>query len=701
MNREQIVAKNSFIFTVGRIAAQIAGFLLLPLYSDLLAPEDYGTADLINTLVFLLLPFVGFQLDTALFRFTVENRNDQDKQKELLSTVTVINLLQILVYVAVYFAVRPLITLAYKDFLLLNVILIIPVNTLLQFIRGLGHNIMYSSSVFITSATGLIINVILVAGLRWGVTGIIVGSAASQFITLLYLIIAARLWRFLSINRFSKDSAKILLKYSVPLIPNQLAWWVMGISDRLVISGTIGIAANGIYSLANKFSSIYTSVSDSINLSWMESASVHINADDRKEYLSGMISHLFVLFSSACFSFITLIPYAFILINNNYSDSFMQIPILLLAVLCQAVAGIYSSVLIALKKTRGIAITSIIAAIINIVIDIVLVRRFGIYAGSISTLIAFMILAILRVLLVRKILNISPSLKQIIPVTLWGIIVMCCFYLKNPYINALSALVTFSIAIIVNRKIIGLIVTFIRNKMFDSNHNKRRQMIYGKMRHYDGAANIIFNNENVERKNLDKLITYKDESWNYIRDLRKYQEYLMRGKHPDWEDNICISSKYSINGDIITVDAPATNNNWLCFYINEQLPDSYEISYDICLHTEITEVQLAFNYVDLGNRYRFMIKDNRTCLFETVYEGYFLDPYIQVPYKLSLDRNHRICVRVIYNIYEMYVDGERILAVEENGKRSVDGDRACIILWNETDSVGIDCEISNIRIRGI
>lgn len=700
MNRERDIAKNSFIFTAGRIAAQFAAFLLLPLYSALLTPNDYGTYDLINTIVFLILPFVGVQIDTALFRFTVDCRNDHEKQQTLFSTVTVVNLIQIIASVLIYLAVRPFIGLLYKDYILLNVVLMIPVNTLLQYMRGLGMNIRYAAAVFITSFSGLIINVILVAVLRLGVTGIIIGSAASQFLTLLYAVYAVRPWRFLSIRRFSPATAKDMLRYSLPLIPNQLAWWVIVISDRLVISGAIGIAANGIYSLANKFSSIYTSVTDSINLSWTESASLHLKDKDAKEYISGILNRLFILFASGCFAFIAVIPYLFVLIDKEYSDSFAQIPILLMAVLSQATVGLYSAVLIASKKTKSIAVTSIIAALVNIIADIALVGKIGIFAGSLSTLAAFTVLAVLRCITVNRSFGIRPSFRILIPALIWGAAVCFCYYLKDPYVNALSVIITFVTALIVNRKITGLIFTFIRNRKYNAEHKRRVRTVYSKMEVSGRETDTVFGKDLIGRKNLPELLTYKDESWNYIKNLRQYQEYLGKGIRPDWDDNDCPSCKYEYHEDGIKVRTEAAGNNWLCFYIGEQLPDSYELSFDICLYTEFTEVQTAFSYIDLGNRLRFMIKDNKTCLFEAVYEGDFLEPFEQVPYSLSLAVKHRICIRVTDNIYEMYVDGVRILGIKENGTKIIDGNRACIILWNEDDSAPIECDISNISIQG-
>ena len=701
MNRERDIARNAFIFTAGRIAAQLAGFLLLPLYSALLTPEDFGIADLINTLVFLIIPFVGIQMDTALFRYMVDSREDKAKQKELFSTVIVVNLIQIVAYAVIFFIARPFITLKYKDFLLLNVILVLLVNTFLQFMRGLGKNLMYSAAVFITSFSGLILNVVLVTVVRIGVTGIIISSAASQFLTLLFACIAVKPWKYFSFKKFSKGTAKMFFKYSFPLIPNQLAWWVMGISDRLVISGTLGVAANGIYSLANRFSSIFTSVSDSINLSWTESTSLHIDEEDRNEYITGMIDRLFVLFASGCFVFLSLIPFAFVLINKDYSDSYMQIPILMMAVLCQGVVGIYSAVLIALKKTKSIAVTSIIAAAVNLLIDIVSVKTIGIYAGSISTFAAFFLLAAMRCVLVKHLTGIRPKYRIMIPVTFWGSIVVICFYLRNPKANFIALILSVVVAFIANFKIVKMAFTMCKNKIGQIKHNKRRNLVYGKMEQCEGETAAKPGLDLTGNKELSELLIYKDESWNYINKLSTYRKYLAKRKMPHWEDNVCGSGKYEITGDTIKVRTDALPNNWLCFYIDQDLPECYEISYDIAIENDFTEIQIAFNYVDLGNRYRFMIKDNKTCRFEAVYDGDFLEPFKEIPFSISHGEKHNIRVKVLGNKYAYFVDGNNILSVEEKGERIVDGDRACLILWNETDESGINCEISNITVRSL
>ena len=221
------------------------------------------------------------------------------------------------------------------------------------------------------------------------------------------------------------------------------------------------------------------------------------------------------------------------------------------------------------------------------------------------------------------------------------------------------------------------------------------------MEEYEGETAVKPGSDLIANRSLSELLIYKDESWNYINKLSTYRKYLAKRKMPHWEDNVCGSGKYEITGDTIKVRTDALSNNWLCFYIDKDLPESYEISCDIAIENDFTEIQIAFNYVDLGNRYRFMIKDNKTCRFEAVYDGDFLEPFKEIPFSISHGEKHNIRVKVLGNKYSYFVDGNNILSVEEKGGRIVDGDRACLILWNETDESGINCEISNITVRSL
>ena len=121
--RQAQLAKNTVILTVGKICTQCVSFFLLPLYTALLEPSDYGAVDLISTYAAMILPICNLQMDMGLFRFLLDKRNDEQEQKVLISTVTNVNHLQTAGFVLLFIALQFLLNSKYKLFLALEVVL--------------------------------------------------------------------------------------------------------------------------------------------------------------------------------------------------------------------------------------------------------------------------------------------------------------------------------------------------------------------------------------------------------------------------------------------------------------------------------------------------------------------------------------------------------------------------------------------------
>ena len=74
MSRKSSLAKNTAILTFGKICTHFVSFFLLPLYTGILEPAEYGTANLLTSYVFLIVPLVSLMLEQGLFRFLLEVR---------------------------------------------------------------------------------------------------------------------------------------------------------------------------------------------------------------------------------------------------------------------------------------------------------------------------------------------------------------------------------------------------------------------------------------------------------------------------------------------------------------------------------------------------------------------------------------------------------------------------------------------------
>ena len=361
MSKGKDLAKNTAIVSIGKICTQLITFFLLPVYTAVLSNEEYGVVDLLNTLTSLLLPIVTLQIEQGIFRYLIDCRENNEKQIKLITTIIRFMIIQSIACIVIFLCVSPFIHNEYKYFLIANLLMGIFSSLLLQICRGLGDNATYAIGSFITGAFTVVLNVIFIVAFRWGAYGMLGATAISNFICAVYIFLKRKIYKYIKPKQFDKKILKEIIKYSVPLIPNMISWWIVSASDRTIISAVIGIAQNGIYSAANKFSGVFTTLYSVFNLTWTESASININSEDRDEFFSKILDFVIRFFGCLCLGTIAVMPFAFnILINEKFAEAYYQIPILILGSVFNILVSFVGSIYVAKKLTKEIAKTSVI-----------------------------------------------------------------------------------------------------------------------------------------------------------------------------------------------------------------------------------------------------------------------------------------------------------------------------------------------------
>lgn len=466
MSRKTELAKNTAILTVGKLCTQCISFFLLPLYTAILSTEEYGTFDLLVTYAALLLPLVNWQLDQGLFRFMLDCRGNKEEEGKLLSTLLLFSVMQSVIYLAIYLLIAPKLHIKNAYFLFFYVILQVFTALFLQFVRGLGKSVKYTVASFISATTTTILNVIALAILKMGLQGLFVSTLTAQVVTLIYLISASKCWEYISLKNVHLNIFKNVGSYSIPLIPNNLAWWVVNASDRTIVSHVLGTAANGIYSVANKFPGMFINFYDILNLSWTETVSLHYGDDDRDEFLTETMTLLFKLFAAACFGIVACMPFIFpIMVNAKYGAAYNQILILMYAMLFRVLVGLYSCVYVAQKNAKKIAITSISAAIINFVVDVALINRIQVFAASISTLVAFLSMFVIRYIDVNKTVHMKIRKPIIIGSVLIGGMLIGTYYCGNKIIQFIALCITAIYAVLTNVDVLKSGVNLVKSRL--------------------------------------------------------------------------------------------------------------------------------------------------------------------------------------------------------------------------------------------
>lgn len=465
MSREKSLLKNTIIITIGKICTQMITFFLLPVYTAILSTEEYGVVDLLNTLVYLCIPIVTFQIEQALFRHLIDNRKNKSEIKNTISTTIITIIIQSIIYLIIFLIVAPFIHNDYKYFLVTNVTACIFSSIMLQISRGLGDNKKYAMGSFITAFTTVILNIVFIVWFKWGAYGMLAASLIGNISSCIYILLTKKIYNYISIKSYSKELLKKLWKYSIPLIPNAISWWIFNSSDRIIVSSVLGIGQNGILSAAYKFSSVYITIYNIFNMTWTESASLHINDKDNSEFFSKIINTVLRLFTAICFGIIAFMPFIFpIMINEKFGEAYNQIPILMLSSLFNVLVGLISVIYIAKKDTKAVARTSIMSAVINLAINLVLIKFIGLYAASISTLVAYMSMGIYRLYDVKKYIKIKLDKSFVLKTLLMIPILFISYYINNLYLNIIIILITILYAWLINKDSICLIINMIKGK---------------------------------------------------------------------------------------------------------------------------------------------------------------------------------------------------------------------------------------------
>jgi len=408
MNRGKELAKNSLILSVGTFFPKAVNVITLPIITGHLTKIEYGTLDLVSTLVSLLLPVVTMEIHTAAFRFLIDCRDDEFGKKRIISNiycfVVPVSCIALLI---LYFALNKLTPLL-RVLICLYYFVDIILKCTRQVVRGLSNNRLYSASTTLESVSNAVLIVLLVSLADTRLHGVLISYTASMVLGVTLLIVRGKIVQYYDIRLFSLETLKQMLNYSWPMIPNSLSWWVLSASDRLVLTAFVGMEAVAVYGAANKIPQLFGLVHSTFILAWQENASVALRDENVERYYSQIFDTIFSLLTGVMALVIGATPILFfLLIKGDYSEAYPQMPILFLGMFFSAIASFLGGIYVAHKKTKSVGMTSILAAACNLLIDLALVKSIGIFAASVSTMISYMLLAIYRMIDVTKIQKIQ------------------------------------------------------------------------------------------------------------------------------------------------------------------------------------------------------------------------------------------------------------------------------------------------------
>ena len=462
MNRKKDLIKNTIIISIGKFSTKIVSFLLLPLYTSILLPAEKGQVDLLNRISLFLIPIITLQMDEALFRFLIDTKTSDDK-KNVFSQLVIFSLISSLSWSIIIFIAGNLLNYQYTNWLIIYCLASFTYTIVNGFLRGEGNFKMYSLLAFLNSLINILLNILFLAVLKIGLTGMFLSYIIASFSTGIFGFVYLKAYRLVNL-KLDKIKMREMIKYAVPLVPSSISWGIITLTDSLMITTKLGSSMNGIYSTSNTFPTIMNTFYGFFNTSWRESASRAMNDEKRNEFYNSVYLTVRRFLMGISILIVGILPFIYhILINQKYQEGYIYIPLMVLSVYCSNLATFSSGIFSAFKDTKILAPTTFVAAMINLAFNFLFINKLGLFAPILGTLISYTVINLYRNYKLRKYI-ILPFDKFMIPNLLVLGIVSYFYYSNNTILYVVGLLIAISYSYYINMPLVKKVISKLKRK---------------------------------------------------------------------------------------------------------------------------------------------------------------------------------------------------------------------------------------------
>lgn len=408
--------KNIGILTLSNFGSKLLSFLLVPLYTSVLSTEEYGNFDFINVTISLLIPLLTLNISEGALRFLLDS-NRTEKEKNDITSITCRYAITSTIIVIIFSVINykfNFISILKENFVFFIVFYLVSVmyQSIQNLTRGYDRLSDIAIAGIINSIFMIFLNILFLLVFKIGLLGYFLASIVSTGISTIFLMCRLKILKKIY-NKTNKIIERKMITYSKPLMLNSIGWWITNISDRYIITFMCGISENGIYSVAYKIPSILSIIQNIVNQAWTISAVKNINCDKDNKFVKNVYSFYNFLMVICCSSLIILTKIlAKMLYNNEFYNAWRYMPFLLISIVFGALSGLLGGLFSAEKNTKILGYTTIGGAIINIVLNFILINNIGPMGAAISTAISYCVVWIIRIIVVEKKYKIKLNIKR-------------------------------------------------------------------------------------------------------------------------------------------------------------------------------------------------------------------------------------------------------------------------------------------------
>lgn len=466
MNKYQTLANNTIVLAIGQFSSKLLVYIMLRFYTSMLGDSGFGQVSNIVNASALLISVVTLSISEGVLRYALDR---DGKGPHVLSIGINVALIGLVVFAAFVPLVGMIPMLKGFQWLIFMYVCTGSIKGICSiYVRASGRVSLFAIDGIITTIVNILLNLLLLGVFKLGVVGYVLSVSLADLFSIVFLFATAKLYKEYRPLGNDKRLRHNMIVYSLPLMPAAIMWWIINVSDSFMVTAFHGDEANGVYNFAYKFPNLAAIVVGIFSQAWHMSAITERNSRTISNFYADVFNMMqTVMYLAAAGIMFILRPFIMPFFGSEeFQIAYFYVPCLLIAVVFQSFNNFLSSIYEAANKTGHSLVSSVIGAVANVTLNLLLLKTIGVIGAAIATLISYVLVFIYRVIDTKKYLYMKINwAKIIINLTLLAVMSVNTMFMEyGLWMNAINAVIFIILFAINFKSCVRAVKQFILNK---------------------------------------------------------------------------------------------------------------------------------------------------------------------------------------------------------------------------------------------
>lgn len=392
----KLLANHSLIYGIGNLLNRIVGFLMIPIYTKFLSPNEYGVLEVATLTAEIIAMVASAGMTQSISRFYFRYEKEQDRNEVLSTGMIAFSGLSLFVLIPVLFASPYLAGLLLDGPDQKNIFIVAIINIWFASLAGVGFlylRLLKKSLRFLQFSTtklvlALSLNIYFVTVAKSGVIGILYSTLISSAVmTLLLTVPIFKKTGFL----FSRNKFSEMFRFGAPMIPASMANFAVLVSDKYFLRFLVSLTDVGLYSLASRFAVIPGQLIVYPFMQIWEVRRFEIYKQPNAEEIMGRVFTYYCLIVTVVGLGVSILAKDAIelMATPKFWPAYKAVPVLILAQVIQSFFNHFNLGISISKRTYLFTYIDVTNAIVNLILNYVLIKKFGMMGAAYASLFSY------------------------------------------------------------------------------------------------------------------------------------------------------------------------------------------------------------------------------------------------------------------------------------------------------------------------